>query len=91
MVRSNNIVAFHYMGKTCSGYVMSSTDLEPHYHWFFFNEREYIERIGESIPFIVKDGELVPANHYSEHEGLVTVIKTVLEKLLFPEKNPAGS
>ena len=76
------VIAFTWKGKTCSGYIMTSLDIEPHYYWFFFDSREFIETIADSIAFTDDHGKLVPVHHYTRHLELVRVIRRVIERFL---------
>jgi hypothetical protein len=75
-------VVFTYHGKTCSGYILISTDIEPHYYWFFFNSQEYIENIADSIAFTDDHGKLVPVHNYTRHADLVRIIKKLIERFI---------
>jgi hypothetical protein len=78
----DKMVVFTYHGKTCSGHIMTSTDIEPHYYWFFFDSREFIEAIADSIAFTEDHGRLIPVHNYTRHMDLVRIVKKIIERFI---------
>lgn len=75
--------SFVFRGQQYSGYIISSTDITPNFHWFFFNEEYLINTVADSIAFKLENGVLIPVLNYSTHYELVTVIREVVEDYLF--------
>ncbi len=74
-------ITFEYKGKQLSGQLISSTNLEPHYHWFYFNDAEITQTIQDDcIGFKKRGGQLTPTRVYSgQHIELVETVKRVIE------------
>ena len=81
----DKIIAFTYHGQTCSGYIITSTDIEPHYYWFFFDSKEFIQDIADSIAFTDEAGKLVPVHNYGPHVELVRIIKKLIERFIYEQ------
>ena len=79
-------VVFTYQGRPCSGYIIASTEDEPHYYWFFFDNREFIEAIADSVAFTDDHGRLIPIHNYTPHIELVRIIKKMIERFIREEK-----
>lgn len=83
----NETVVFAYMGKTYSGYVVSSTDLDPHFHWFFFNDKQFAEQFSDSIAFREINGSLRPVHNYSRNAELVLSVQKAVEAYLIRQRH----
>jgi hypothetical protein len=73
--------SFELDGDTYSGHIISSTTIEPHFHWFMFEDHTVISKYGDSIAFKVKDGELLPLYHLTA-PGLVAAVKNCVQQYL---------
>lgn len=78
----DKMIAFTYNGKPCSGYIITSTDIEPHYYWFFFESKEFIEAIADCIAFTMNSGRLEPVHNYSRHMDLVRIVRKLIERFI---------
>jgi hypothetical protein len=74
-------VSFVYNGKRYTGQVVSSTRLEPHFHWFMFDDPEAIEQYGDSIAFKIENGVLIPLYHLTAPDFVSAVHRCVQEYL----------
>jgi len=75
-----DMVTFEYRGKQVTGQIISSTNFEPHYHWFYFNDTEITQKIEDDcIGFKNKGGRLTPTKSFAAHTDLVEVVKKVVE------------
>lgn len=73
-------IVFEYNGKKLTGQIVSSTNIEPHYHWFYFNDQEITGMINDDcIGFKIKNEQLHPTRTYTTHLELVETIKRVIE------------
>ena len=75
-------VDFQYCGKTYSGYVVISTEMEPHYYWLFFNETEMVRKFGDGIGFKKKGDDLVPTQQYYREADFIENVKTIIKSSL---------
>lgn len=78
----NERVMFEYNGRTYSGYIVSSNDIQPHFYWFLFEDQELISKISDSIAFMSVDGKLKPVHTYTTHRELVHEVQKAVEKYL---------
>lgn len=74
-----NEIIFTYQGKMHTGYIVSSTHAEPHYHWFYFNDEELIKEIDDCIGFKIQNDELTPTRNFMKHSELVETVKKIVE------------
>ena len=74
-------VVFEYKGRQHSGFIVSSTNIEPHYHWFYFND-EHISRIinDDCIGFKKEGNDLHPTKIYKSHTDLVETVQRIIER-----------
>jgi hypothetical protein len=71
-------LSFQYQGKSYTGYVIDSTDSEPHYYWLFFHDVELVKKFGDSIGFKMKNGQLVPTQRHDEDPAFVETIRELI-------------
>jgi hypothetical protein len=74
-------VSFVYEGIRYTGHVVSSTRIEPHFHWFMFEDAEAIQQYGDSIAFKVENGALIPLYHLTAPLFVKAVQECVQEYL----------
>jgi hypothetical protein len=76
-------VVFEYKGRQHSGFIVSSTNVEPHYHWFYFND-EHIPGIikDDCIGFKKKGNQLHPTKIYTSHTDLIEKVKSIVERTI---------
>lgn len=72
---------FVHKGITYSGYIISSTDLDPHFHWFVFDDVNVIAKYGDSIAFKLEDGKLIPVYHLTSPLFVQAVLDCVQRNL----------
>lgn len=73
-------IVFEYKGRQHRGQIISSTTIEPHYHWFYFDDEDIIGLIEDDcIGFQKKNDELHPTRIYTRHQELVETVKKVVE------------
>lgn len=76
------VITFNYQGKTYSGELIASTNMQPHYYWLSFNDSELKERIGESIAFMQNGDRIELVYTVTNNQDIVDVVKmAVAEKL----------
>ncbi len=75
-----NQIVFTYDGKKHTGYIISSTNLQPHYHWFYFNDEELIKQVDDCIGFKLQNNELTPTRHFKNHDHLVETVKQIVQQ-----------
>jgi hypothetical protein len=75
-------IIFTYKGRQHSGYIVSSTNLKPHYHWFYFHDELLINTVDECIGFKESNNELKPTMPFSAPNDLVETIKNLIEQQL---------
>jgi hypothetical protein len=80
MRKGMNKIVFTYQGKKHTGYIVSSTNLEPHYHWFYFNDQELINEVDECIGFKIQNNVLTPTRSFRKHNQLVETVKDIVEQ-----------
>lgn len=73
--------SFEYKGRKYSGHIVSSTDIIPHFHWFVFDDREIIEKYGDSIAFKVVNGKILPLYHLTSPD-FVDAVKACVIRVL---------
>jgi hypothetical protein len=73
-------VSFEFKGTTVTGYIISSTDIEPHYHWFLLKDVNLINEYGDSIAFKEKDGELKSVHVMINHLDFIAAVKDCVRK-----------
>jgi hypothetical protein len=71
--------SFEFEGRTRYGHIVSSTRLEPHFHWFMFEDADLVAVYGDSIAFKVQSGELIPLYHLTS-PNLVDAVKECVEQ-----------
>jgi hypothetical protein len=77
-------VIFEYNGRTHTGQIVSSTNVEPHYHWVYFNDQDITKLINDDcIGFKKKDNQLQPTKIYTSHLELVETVKRVVEMNIY--------
>jgi hypothetical protein len=75
-----NDVVFEYKGRQYKGQIVSSTNVDPHYHWFYFNDKDISKLINDDcIGFKKKGNQLQPTKIYTSHSELVETVKRVVE------------
>lgn len=79
-------IVFSYRGMNYSGHVISSTDLEPHFLWFIFDDQEIIDILTDSVAFREEDGQLTPVQIYSRNAELVRQVQQATEAWLQSQK-----
>ncbi|MCE3282972.1 MAG: hypothetical protein K0Q66_1709 [Chitinophagaceae bacterium] len=74
-------IVFSYKGIQHSGYIVSSTNIEPHYHWFYFNSEE-IGRLlhDDCIGFKLHKNQLLPTKQFIAHSDLVETVKHIVAR-----------
>ena len=74
-------ISFEYQGRHRSGQIISSTNIEPHYHWVYFNDQE-MQAIfkDDCIGFKKTGNNLYPTRIYTSHSELVEKVKSLVEK-----------
>ena len=72
---------FEFQGITYSGYIVSSTDIQPHFHWFMFNDPSVIEQYGDSIAFKVEANQLIALYHLTAADFVAAVQHCVQQYL----------
>jgi len=76
-----NEISFVYNGRMHSGQIISSTSLEPHYHWVYFKDKEIEKLINDDcIGFKKTDNGLRPTKLYTTNTELVETIKSLVEQ-----------
>lgn len=76
-------ISFEYKGRKHSGHIISSTNIEPHYHWVYFNDTEMERLINDDcIGFKNTDNGLRPTKIYTTHTELVETVKAVVEQFI---------
>lgn len=75
-------VSFTYKGKSYSGYIITSTDCQPHYYWLFFKDLALIRKFGDSIGFKQKGNDLVPTQRHSDDLDFIESIKLLIQSYL---------
>ena len=83
-------ISFVYEGESYSGYVVSSTDILPHFHWFMFDDPKVIARYGDSIAYKVEEEKLVPVYHLTSPE-FVKAVEECLYRYLDSLKEPGNT
>ena len=78
------VLRFNYNGKEYSGYLISSFNIIPHYHWFFFHDQSIKSLVGDEIVFTEQDGKFIPVRPVlaEKHQDLYNSVQTVIEKHL---------
>lgn len=68
-----------------SGYVISSLNITPHYHWFVFENEELKQKFGDEVGFIFSNGKLRPVNPVlaEKHEKLFEEIRKIVHRHIF--------
>jgi hypothetical protein len=75
-----DMITFEYKGKQRTGQIISSTNLEPHYHWVYFNDEEITRTIQDDcIGFKKKGDQLTPTRIFTAHTELIETVKRVVE------------
>lgn len=73
-------IVFEYKGRQLSGQLISSTNMEPHYHWFYFTDDSLSKIIEDDcIGFKKKGNQLQPTKTFSGHIELVETVKRIVE------------
>ncbi len=93
MSSKKQLYSFHFEGNTYNGYVVSSTDILPHFHWFVFEDRNVIAKYGDSIAFKVENDQLIPQYHLTSPDFVAAVqhcLQKCLEALRQMEDEPAA-
>jgi hypothetical protein len=74
-------ISFEYKGRQHSAQLISSTTLEPHYHWVYFNDKELEMLINDDcIGFKRTDKGLHPTKIFTVHPELIEKIRSLVEK-----------
>lgn len=74
-------IVFVYKGKQHTGQIISSTNAEPHYHWFYFKDEVLSKMINDDcIGFKKKGNQLHPTKIYTSHFDLVEKVKSIVEQ-----------
>jgi hypothetical protein len=73
-------IVFEYKGKQHSGQLISSTNIEPHYHWVYFSDETITRMINDDcIGFKKKGDQLQPTKIIMQHHELVETVKKIVE------------
>ncbi len=74
-------IHFEYKGRQLSGHIISSTNIEPHYHWVYFNDT-YMEAMikDDCIGFKRTGNMLYPTKVYTSHLDLVEKVQKIVEQ-----------
>lgn len=73
-------IVFEYKGRKRSGQLISSTNAEPHYHWFYFDDEELTSSIKDDCIGFKKNGnQLQPTRIFTNHSELVDTVKRLVE------------
>lgn len=74
-------IVFDYKGRQHSAQLISSTNIEPHYHWVYFNDEDIITSIKDDcIGFKKKGSQLQPTRIFANHSDLVETVKKTVEE-----------
>lgn len=68
-----------YKGKVYQGYVHASTEQQPHFYWFLFQDLELVRIYGDGITFRREDSELVCNRIYCGDDEFVAAVKHIVE------------
>ena len=79
---SKQSLSFVYDGKEYRGHIISSTTLQPHFHWFMFDDGWAIAQYGDSIAFKVDNGKLIPLYHLTAPDFVQAVKQCVEQHIL---------
>ena len=71
--------SFDYKGNTFSGYIISSTDLHPYFHWFLLDDVNLVEKFGDSIAFTEENGILEPVRVLPKHAEFIRCVQECVE------------
>jgi hypothetical protein len=71
--------SFEFEGRKRYGHIVSSTRLQPHFHWFMFEDADLVAVYGDSIAFKVQDQQLIPVYHLTS-PILVDAVKRCVEQ-----------
>jgi hypothetical protein len=74
--------SFDFKGMTVTGFIISSTDIQPHFHWFLFDDVNLIDTFGDSIAFKVDEGQLKPVSVIVKHQDFIEAVKRCVENHL---------
>lgn len=73
-------IVFEYQGRTLSAQLISSTQMEPHYHWVYFNDAQIASFLDDDcIGFKQKGNGLQPTRTYVVHRELVETVQRAVE------------
>jgi hypothetical protein len=73
-------IVFEYNGRQHSGQLISSTNMEPHYHWVYFSDETITRLINDDcIGFKKKGNGLQPTKVISNHQELIETVKRIVE------------
>ena len=76
-------IIFSYKGRQHSGYIVSSTNMEPHYHWFCFNSKEMSKLLNDDcIGFKIQNNQLLPTRPFTAHTELVETVRSIVSNSL---------
>lgn len=74
-------ISFIYQGRARSGQIISSTSIEPHYHWVYFNDKEIEQVINDDCIGFKKTAKgLHPTRIYTTNTELIETIRSLVEK-----------
>ncbi|MCE3282678.1 MAG: hypothetical protein K0Q66_1415 [Chitinophagaceae bacterium] len=76
--REHPKASFTYNNKVYTGTIFSSTKVLPHYHWFYFDDEEIINMIGDSLGFKAVNGWLEPVTFYDSRAELIHAVHTAV-------------
>jgi len=79
-------VSFDFQGITIAGYIISSTDMQPHFHWFLLEDANLIERFGDGIAFKEDNGKLEPVRLLPKHRDFIVEVRKCVEQNILKEK-----
>lgn len=72
-------IQFQYKGQTVSGQIISSTQIEPHYYWFYFKDSNIQDLINDDcIGFKKKADGLHPTRIHTAHHDLVNTVRDIV-------------
>ncbi|HEX6913895.1 MAG TPA: hypothetical protein VF145_01555 [Chitinophagaceae bacterium] len=74
-------ISFEYNGRKHSGQVISSTHIEPHYHWFCFDDSELVKLLKDDCIGFKKTGDgLSPTRLFVQHQELVETVRQMIQQ-----------
>jgi hypothetical protein len=76
-----NEIVFEYKGRKHYGHLVSSTNLEPHYHWIYFTDEEITRLIHDDCVGFKGTGKaLQPTKTFTTYRDLIDTLKKAVEE-----------